>query len=262
MPNADDLLRAGDLDGARQALVERVKRAPDDQPSRMFLFQLFCVLGEWDKAKAQLKVLTQLSPEAQMLAVAYNLAVDAEIERENAFAGRIPPALLVNTSPWAGDLAVALGASLQGRVDDAEAARTRAFDAAPDTPGRFNDQDFEWIADADPRFGPAFEAVIHGRWGLVPFEAVRKITSDGPQDLRDLVWLPVEIEFKTGQGAAAILPARYPGTRDATDANLLLARATDWREGPMGAEGLGQKLWSLGDGEEAGILALRHVAFA
>lgn len=262
MSNADDLLRAGDLDGARQALIERVKRAPDDQPSRMFLFQLFCILGEWDKAKAQLKVLTQLSPEAQMLAVAYNLAIAAEIERERAFAGQAPPALLVNTSDWAGDLAVALNAAVQGRHDDAETARTRAFDAAPDTPGQFNDRPFDWIADADPRFGPAFEAVIHGRWGLVPFDAVRKITSDGPQDLRDLVWLPVEIEFKTGQGVAAILPARYPGTQGETDANLLLARATDWRDAPLGAQGVGQKLWSLGDDEEVGILALRQLVFA
>ena len=90
---------------------------------------------------------------------------------------------------------------------------------------------------------------------------MRKITSDGPQDLRDLVWLPVEIEFKTGQGVAAILPARYPATQGSTDSNLLLARATDWREGSLGAEGLGQKLWSLGDGEDVGILALRHLAF-
>ena len=262
MSNADDLLRAGDLNGARLALVERVRRAPDDQPSRMFLFQLFCVLGEWDKAKAQLKVLTQLSPEAQMLAVAYNLAINAELERENVFAGRSPPALLVNTSAWAGDLAVALNAANQGRENDAQEARARAFDAAPNTPGQFGDQPFDWIADADPRFGPAFEAVIHGRWGLVPFDAVRKITSDGPQDLRDLVWLPVEIEFKTGQGAAAILPARYPGTQRQTDADLLLARATDWRDGPLGPEGAGQKLWSLGDGEDVGILDLRQLVFA
>jgi type VI secretion system protein ImpE len=102
MRNADDLLRAGDLDGARQALVERVKRAPDDQPSRMFLFQLFCILGEWDKAKAQLKVLTQLSPEAQMLAVAYNLAIDAELQREKAFAGELPPGAAGQHQPLGG----------------------------------------------------------------------------------------------------------------------------------------------------------------
>jgi len=91
---------------------------------------------------------------------------------------------------------------------------------------------------------------------------VRKITSDGPQDLRDLVWLPVEIEFKTGQGVAAILPVRYPATQGEADANLLLARATNWREGALGAEGLGQKLWSLGDGEDVGVLALRQLTFA
>ena len=150
----------------------------------------------------------------------------------------------------------------QGRAQEAQAARERAFDAAPDTPGAFGEQTFEWIADADPRFGPAFEAVIHGRWGLTPFDAVRKITSDGPQDLRDLVWLPVEIEFKTGQSVAAILPARYPGTAASGQADLVLARATDWRDGPIGSEGVGQKLWSLGDGDEVGVLSLRSLTFA
>lgn len=260
--DADDLLRAGDLDGARKALVERVKRAPDDQPARMFLFQLFCVLGEWDKALAQLKALTQLSPEAQMLAVAYNTAIKAEREREEAFDGRSPPALLVGGEAWAGDLATALGAAIQGRDDDARAARERAFEAAPDTPGHFNDQAFDWIADADPRFGPTFEAFVHGRWGLVPFEAVSKITSDGPADLRDLVWLPVEIEFKTGQSVGALLPARYPGTARETDANLLLARGTDWRDAPLGAQGVGQKLWTLGEDEDIGVLALRRLVLA
>ena len=37
---------------ARLALIDRVKGAPDDQPARMFLFQLLCVMGAWDKAKA------------------------------------------------------------------------------------------------------------------------------------------------------------------------------------------------------------------
>lgn len=262
MADADDLLRAGDLDGARQALIDRVKRAPDDQPSRMFLFQLLCVLGEWDKAKAQVRLLAQMSPEAQMLSVAYNMAIEAEIQREQAFAGDAQPALLVNTSPWAGDLAAALGLFAQGRAAEAEEARDRAFEAAPDTPGQFGDTPFDWIADADARFGPAFEAVIYGRWGLVPFDAVAKMTSEGPQDLRDLVWLPVEIEFKTGQSVAAILPARYPGTQGSGVADLILSRGTDWRDGPAGAQGIGQKLWSLGDGEEVGLLSLRRLTFA
>jgi type VI secretion system protein ImpE len=262
MANPDEMLRAGDLAGARSALIDRVKRAPDDQESRMFLFQLQCVLGEWEKAKAQLRLLAQMSPEAQMLAVAYNMAIEAEIEREKAFAGETPPALLVNTSEWAGDIAAALGFLAQGRTDDSIAARDRAFEAAPDTPGQFGDKSFDWIADADVRFGPSFEAVIYGRWGLVPFDAVKKITSQGPQDLRDVVWLPVEIEFRTGQSVASILPARYPGAQSAESANLVLSKETDWRDGPTGPQGLGQRVWALSDGDEVGILSLRQLTFA
>jgi type VI secretion system protein ImpE len=263
MPDANACLTAGDLAGAREALVETVKRTPQDQGARMFLFQLLCVLGEWDKAKAQLRALASLSPEAQMLAVTYNQAIDAELVREQVFAGAAQPALLVGGAEWAGDLAAALGALAQGRLDDAEARRDAAFAAAPDTPGVFNDTTaFEWIADADPRFGPALEAVIHGRWGLVPFAAIGSIVSEGPKDLRDLVWLPVEIEFKTGQSVAALLPARYPGTHRTGGAELTLARGTDWRDGPAGQEGLGQRLWSLGEDGDAGLLSLRKLTFA
>ena len=85
MADADELLRAGDLEGARLALNEAAKRAPSDQSVRMFLFQLLCLMGQWDKAKIQLRTLAGLSPEAQMLAVTYNLAIDAEIVRAKVF---------------------------------------------------------------------------------------------------------------------------------------------------------------------------------
>ena len=99
MADADERFQAGDLDGARAALIETIKRAPSDQGARMFLFQLQCVLGEWDKAQSQLRALAQLSPEAQMLAVTSNMAINAERAREAAFAGQGQPALLVGSSP-------------------------------------------------------------------------------------------------------------------------------------------------------------------
>jgi protein involved in temperature-dependent protein secretion len=263
MSNPNELLRSGDLRGAREGLVQQVKQSPQDQGARMFLFQLMCVLGEWDKAGAQLRALATLSPEAQMLAVTYNQTIEAERTREQVFAGQAQPALLVSGVDWAGDLVAAVGAFAQGRSDEGTARRDAAFEAAPDTAGTFNDDAaFDWIADADARFGPSFEAVIHGRWGLVPFQSVAKITSEGPQDLRDLVWLPAQIEFKTGQSAAAMLPARYPGTAESEDPDLLLSRSTDWRAGPSGEEGIGQRLWSLGESQETGILSLRRLTFA
>ena len=94
MADADELFRAGDLEGARLALNERWRRRPADQSVLMYLFQLLCLMGQWDKAKIQLRTLAGLSPEAQMLAVTYNMAIDAEMARAKVFAGEEPPVLL------------------------------------------------------------------------------------------------------------------------------------------------------------------------
>ncbi|HVM99760.1 MAG TPA: type VI secretion system accessory protein TagJ [Caulobacteraceae bacterium] len=261
MADADALLRAGDLDGARAALVEAVRRAPSDQPVRMFLFQLLCVLGEWEKALVQLRALAQLSPEAQMLAVAYGQAIEAEQFRAKVFRGEAQPALLVKSSPWAGDLAGALAALCQGRAADAETMRNQAFEAAPDTPGELDGRAFDWITDSDQRFGPSVEAIIAGQWGLVPFDAIERIESEGPKDLRDIVWYPVQLAFKTGQSVAALLPTRYPGGETEESVNLRLARGTDWADQTWGQAGRGQHEWSLSDGTEAGLLSLRRLVF-
>jgi type VI secretion system protein ImpE len=261
MADADELLRAGDLPGARAALIETVKRAPTDQSARLYLFQLLCLQADWERAQTHLRTLASLSPEAQMLAVNYNMAIDAERNRAEVFAGKAQPALLVGSSTWGGDLAAAIGLLAQGHVDDALARREQAFDAAPDTPGAFGEQSFDWISDSDPRFGPSFEAIIAGRWGLVPFDAVERIESEGPKDLRDLVWLPAVVAFKTGQSVNALLPTRYPGTEASDDDTLKLARATVWRDEPAGPFGLGQHEWSLSDGSEISLLALRKLTF-
>jgi type VI secretion system protein ImpE len=256
MSDADDLLRSGDLDGARAALVEAVKARPGDAPTRMFLFQLLALAGEWNKARIQLDTLARLSPEAAMLAAVYGQAIDAEAEREAVFAGTAVARQHV-ASEWADGIAQALHHAANSRPAEAEEARARAFDAAPDTPGVFDGYAFDWIADADARFGPCFEAVIGGRYGLQPFDRVERIESEGPLDLRDLVWYPVQIAFRDGRSIAALLPARYPGSHLAEDGAERLTRATGWREGL----GSGQHLLALSTGEERGLLSLRLLTF-
>ncbi|WP_343610914.1 type VI secretion system accessory protein TagJ [Novosphingobium sp.] len=260
MADADTLLRSGDVDGARAALVATVRAQPADQAARMFLFQLLAVAGEWDKAKKQLQALAQLSGEAQMLAMAYGQAIDAELERAEVFAGR-QRARQHAASDWCEGVVDALHHLTNGRVAEAIAARDAAFDAAPDTPGAFNDEAFAWIADADARFGPAFEAIIGGRYGLQPFDQIASITSEGPRDLRDLVWYPVQIAFKSGQSVAGFLPARYPGSEASPETAERLARATEWRVSDLGDLGSGQRLWTLSDGEDRGLLSLRTLRF-
>lgn len=251
MQDADDLLRSGDLAGARAALVEAVRRDPGSVPARMFLFQLFAVLAEWNKAKAQLATLAQLAPEAQMLSVVYGQAIDAERERAAVFAGDAD-AIVHGGSDWAAGIARALG-----REDaETEAAREAALDAAPDTPGTIGEVRFDWIADADPRFGPTIEAIVNGRYGLLPFADIAALESEGVKDLRDLVWYPVEITLKAGPRIAALLPARYPGVAD--DPAETLARATGWDDA---GHGRGQRVWITSDGAEHGLLAVRTLRF-
>lgn len=248
-----DLLAAGDVAEARRRLVETLRSRPDDRRARMFLFQLLCVEGEWDKARAQLRALAELSPEAQMLAAAYGQAIEGEQTRARVFAGEEPASLLVDAPAWAADLVSALGAG------EPIAA---ALEACPDTPGEVDGRPFDFLFDGDDRFGPMFEAIVAGRWGLIPFAMVEEIGTEGPVDLRDLVWLPAEIRFRQGAALAAMLPVRYPGTEREPEAGLRLARMTEWREADGLVRGVGQRVWTTSDGEDVGILSFRRIRFA
>lgn len=259
MSDANALIAAGDIDGARAALIDQVRKAPNDQGGRMFLFQLLCVLQEWEKAASQLRALASLSPEAQMLSVVYNQAIEAEKARALAFSGRgaFP---VIGGGEWLGSLAEAMSATSVGDFGRATQLRDAAFDQASDTPGEIDGHSFEWISDADGRFGPALEIIVAGQWGLLGFDAISSIKTSGAKDLRDLVWLPVEVAFRSGQSAAAFLPARYPSA-DAADPDLRLARKTIWRAGPLGDEGVGQRLLTLDDGQELALLSIRSLQF-
>jgi type VI secretion system protein ImpE len=255
--DAAELLRTSDIASARSALNAALRERPDDQRARMFLFQLHCIDGAWDKARAQLRALAQLSPEAQMLAVAYNKTIDGEIARGAACGGADPAELLHDAPIWAVDLANAFAA---GNADAAE-MRARAFDASPNTPGEVDGRPFDYLFDGDGRFGPAFEAVIGGRWGLLPFCTVEEIRTEGPVDLRDLVWLPAEVRLREGGSVAALLPVRYPGVETEADARLCLAQRTEWRDCGAAVHGAGQRVWTTSTGEDVGILSFRQIRF-
>ena len=257
MTDVDQHIRAGELGAARAALVEAVRKAPGDAGPRMFLWQLMAVLGEWDKATTQLRSLASVSAEAQMLSTVYGQALGQEKIRANAYAGRGPFPVLVSSSPWIDTLAKGLEAACGGRADEAETLRDEAFEQAGDTPGMVGEQKFGWIADVDSRLGPCFEAIVAGRWGLVPFEAVDSLKTEGPKDLRDIVWLPVQMALRSGQSAAALLPARYPGTEDAADA-LKLGRGTEWD----GETPFGQRVWSTDSDLDVGLLDFNEIKMA
>ena len=261
MPAPDELIKVGDLAAARAALIDEVKARPDHRPARMFLSQVQLVLGEWDKALGHMKALASLSPEALTLFTAYDRLVTAEKAREAVFAGKAAPTGLVPAGAWFDTLLAALSADIQGDAVTAAALREQAFAEAPDTPGKIDGHGFDFIADADARFGPALEAMLDGRYGLIPVEAIATLESDGATDLRDLVWLPARLTLKSGKAGHVFIPARYPGAPTSPNALIKLARKTEWtNRGDLGNAGDGQRILDA-EGHEVALLDLRRIAF-
>jgi type VI secretion system protein ImpE len=254
---AETLLKGGDVAGARASLASLLRREPGNPAARQFFWQLIALHGEWEKAGTQLQALSTTEPKAMMMAGVYNQALAAMLVRDAVWAGRERPQSIVGTEPWVEGLLDALHATCV-QAADATARMEAALDAAPANSGSINGEAFGWVADADPRLGPMMEVIVGDQYGFLPFAAVKRVVAKGPEDLRDLIWAQVDIELRSGQTSAAMLPVTYPGTGTSGDAALLLARATRWHDVAGLEIGVGQHLLST-DGPEVGLLELRQL---
>jgi type VI secretion system protein ImpE len=257
---ATELLRAGDLDGALQALQSAVRTNPADAKLRVFLFQMLCILGDWKRAITQLKLCAELDPLAIPMAQTYREAIICELHRAKVFAGEQAPMVLGDPQHWLALLIQAQGHLARGEVAQADELRGQAFDGAPASPGEIDGTRFEWIADADMRLGPVLEAVINGRYFWVPFQAIRSLILEPPEDLRDAVWMPAQIQLISEGEVVALIPTRYPGTAEHGSAAERLSRATGWHEAGAGLyTGLGQRILTT-DTDEVALMDTRRIA--
>lgn len=258
---AQEALAAGDLAGCRSALVEAVRAAPRDDSLRAFLFQFFCVTGEWSRAAQQLEVLGQLKPDALDMVGDYKSAIAAETTREAVIAGRVQPSVFGDPPSWVGNLVEALRHDADGAGEAAHDLRQRALEAAPAEPGSVNGTRFEWFADADTRFGPVLEVVMNGAYRWLPMTEVAVLEVEPPKDLRDVVWTVAVLTINEGGQWPILIHSRYPGSEASADAAIALARRTEWRSlGGDHAAGLGQRLFAHGD-EDVPVLELRTLTF-
>lgn len=247
---AEDLLKAGDLDGALDALQAAVRADAGNADLRIFLFQLLSVRGDWDRAVKQLKVSAEMEPLAVPMAQTYREGIICEVYREKVFAGEKDPLVFGEPQEWIALLVEALKANAAGKHDEAAEVRARAFDAAPVISGQIDGESFEWIADADMRLGPILEVIINGKYYWMPFTAIARIDFEEPADLRDAVWTPCTMTFINGGDMVGLIPTRYPGTLEKGDFSEKLARATNWVD--LGAEtfaGVGQRLLTTDQGD-------------
>jgi len=257
------LLAAGDPGRALKALQQQIRSRPADAKLRTFLFQLMCVLDQWQRAHDQLKVCGELDAGTLAMVNTYSAALQCEAVREAVFAGRNLPHVFGPPTAWVALLAQALQLESQGHAEQAAALRAQAFDQAPASPGQADGQAFAWLADADSRLGPVLEIIINGRYGWLPLVHVRRDPHQIAQiDHRldvDLVWVPAHIQFINGGETVALMPSRYAGSGATGDTALQMGRKTEWL--PLGAEqfrGLGQRVLTTEAGD-LGLLQVRQI---
>lgn len=246
---AEEALREGRLDDALAELQAEVRKDPASSKHRVFLFQLLCVMGQWDRALNQLDVAGEMDSGTLPMVQTYRSAVQCERFRADVFGGRRSPLFFGEPEEWMALLVQALEAEASGSPDKAVEIRDRAFEAAPATSGRIGEQTFSWIADADPRLGPMMEVVLNGNYFWIPFHRIHSIEMEAPEDLRDLVFTPAIFTWANGGNAVGMIPTRYPGTESVEDGHVRLSRRTEWEEVDGLYIGRGQRMLATDEGE-------------
>ena len=254
-----ELLQGNDLEGALAALQEQVKANPGDPKLRVFLFQLLCVLGDWNRAITQLKLCAQMDAAALPMAQTYREAIICEVFREKVFAGEKEPLVFGQPEEWIALLVEAQKLLAGGKLAEAANLRDRAFEAAPAVGGELDGTRFDWIADADMRLGPLLEIIINGRYFWLPFHAIRSLRVEAPEDLRDAVWTAAHMTLQNGGEHVVLIPTRYAGTVETGNNAEKMARATNWADaGEETFLGVGQRLVTTSEGDVA-LMDMRNL---
>jgi len=256
-----ELLQTGDLDASMQEAMQAVRDDAGNTKHRVLLFQLQCLVGEWEKARRQLYVLKDMDASTIPMFETYDPVIQCEMFRAGVFEGERSPLFFGEPREWLATLNSALSADKRGEEQRGAELRDEAFEDAPATPGLIDDKAFEWIADADGRLGPVLEVFLNGRYYWVPFEHISVLDMDEPEDLRDLVWTPARFQWSNGGDAVGFIPTRYPGTEASEDDRLRMSRMTAWlgddNEDSL-ARGLGQRLMVTDEGDFP-LLSIRKI---
>lgn len=258
---AEESIKAGDLDAALSELQSAVRDNPAKPEYRTFLFQLMCVMGRWDRALTQLNVVADMDGSALLMAQTYRELLLCEAFRAEVFMGKRVPLLFGEPNSWLGNLIQALEPASQGRGEDANQIVMAAMDQINARAGTIDGQPFDWLSDADMRLGPVFEIILNGKYYWVPMDAVAEISFSEPEDLRDLVWIPIQVRWVNEGNSIGFMPVRYPGEATISDPQSALARKTDWTDvGDNFYTGSGQRMLTTDTGEFS-LLQTRKIVF-
>ena len=227
--NAQELFLAGRLEEAVEVLGAELRHDPADAQRRIFLFELLCFAGNYQRAEKQLDVLAQKGAEAAMGTLLYRSALHAEQTRQEMF--------------------------LDGSYPGGPAPATVS--------GTLNGIPFHSLTDGDARIGARLEIFAAGQYTWIPLEQIASVRIAPPKRLRDLLWAPAVVrtssDFRGVELGEVLVPALAPLSWSHEEDAVRLGRRTEWQTiGPDTQAPIGQKLF-LVDDQEFPLLELREL---
>ena len=229
MPDAEQILKDGDLAGALDVLKQEVAAKPGDARLRWFLYQLFSFAGDWKRASDQLQVAAKLDKEYHSLALIFNRVIAAERLRPEILSGQRTPLFLGEPESWVAGLLEANRLLADGERAASAKLRESTFAEMSVVTGHINGEAFEWIADQDTRFGAQLECFLHGKYYWVPFSQIKALLIEStPKSHTDVLYPKAKLMLANEGTVDVLLFARYPMASVPAEPALALNRLTVW----------------------------------
>jgi len=260
MMKAKETLEKGQLSEAIKEMTQEVKAHPADSRSRTFLFELLCFSGQLDRAKNQLEALDAQDPKADLGIDFYRKILKAEQVRQQLFSKGTFPKLLGPCLPHLQGHLDALLQIQEGHVPKANDLLTQAEELRPAVEVTIDGATTNGFMDLDDLFAPLLEIIMQDQYYWVPFSQIRKISITPPKHLRDLLWVPAQVE--TVEAAlGVVIPVLYPSSSMEEEELVKLGRVTDWKQQEGLTLGVGQHVFGFNELDK-GILEIREMTFS
>ena len=261
MEEAKKLLDAGDLTGAIESILNYVRSNPTNIPARIFLFELSCFSGDWERAEKQLDVIGHQDANAMVGSLIYRQNFKAERDRLRHFSDGLQPGILAPPPRYVEDLLQANNRIREGNTAEARAILDKIEEERPAFKARVNGAEVSDFRDYNDLTMCIFEVIFKDEYVWLPIEQVRKVEFFKPKSLRDLFWIQAKVELVEGTNGEMFFPSLYSGSSKSDNDQVRLARMTDWRD--LGDElfaGEGLKLFWM-DGKDRSILDIENIEF-
>lgn len=261
MNDAKLQLDEGNLKGAIDAALAAVKANPTNVAARIFLFELSCFSGDWERAARQLDIVGHQDVNAMIGSKIYTENFEAERARMNFFAHSSVPETLMPLPEYVKELLRANDLIRQGNTAEAKTLLDEVEEKRPASPCKINGEEFGDFRDYNDATMCVFEAIVKGSYVWLPMEQITKINFLERKSLRDIYWLQAEVELTNGTNGEMFLPSLYANSWKSGNDAIRLGREVDWRNaGDDIFIGEGTKLFWM-DGNAKSILDIQTIEF-